>query len=111
MRIHDTYCNLGKDPEYKVLANGTPVVNFTVAVSNDYKPKDSEEWVKRPASWYNCKAFGAVADQMIDELSKGSRIKIIRAKYERTTTKKEDKFYENNDVNIFEYEVQHANNG
>ena len=107
MKIAETYCTLGKDPEYKVTDNGTPIAQFTVAVSNDYKPKGSDEWVKRPASWYNCVAFGEKADRVLEELEKGTRIKLTWAKYERRTYKdQEGNYKETNEVVINDYEIQ-----
>ena len=107
MKIAETYCTLGKDPEYKVTETGTPMVKFTVAVSNDFKDKSTDEWVKRPASWYNCVAFGKPADRVMEELEKGSRIKLTWAKYERRTYKdKEGNWKESNEVVVNDYELQ-----
>lgn len=66
---------LGKDPEIRYLPDGKMVVNATLATSNDYKNKQTEEWVKRPADWHNLVAFGAVGEQLAG-YKKGEKIAI-----------------------------------
>lgn len=106
MKIHNTYANLGKTPDYKVIGNGTPLVEFTVAVNKSRK-NDNGEWEKIATMWYNCKAFGEVADRIATELNIGSRILIKEARYETGTytTQEGEKRY-SNDVIIFDYELQ-----
>ena len=35
------------DAEIKSLENGNEVVNFTIAINDDYKPKDGTQWVEQ----------------------------------------------------------------
>jgi len=55
---------LGKDPEIRFDKNGKPIGSVTLATSNDYKPKGSDEWVKKPASWHNLVAFSKDAEAL-----------------------------------------------
>ncbi len=56
--------NLGKDPELKYTANGTPVCNFSLAVS-DYKDK---------TEWFNIVCFNKQAETAGQYLEKGKSI-------------------------------------
>jgi single-strand DNA-binding protein len=66
---------LGKDPEMKYLPNGNSVASATLATSNDYKPKDGGDWVKKPASWHRLTAFGKTAE-MLCEYRKGDKLTV-----------------------------------
>jgi len=61
--------HLGKDPEYKTLSNGNTVCEFSVAVSEKYKDKETTEW-------FNVVAFGKIADTLNKWLSKGDSVYI-----------------------------------
>ena len=56
--------NLGKDPELKYTANGTPVCNFSLAVT-DYKDK---------TEWFNIVCFNKQAETAGQYLEKGKSI-------------------------------------
>lgn len=56
--------NLGKDPELKYTANGTPVCNFSLAVS-DYKDK---------TEWFNIVCFNKQAETAGQYLEKGKQV-------------------------------------
>lgn len=47
--------NLGKDAELRYMANGAPLVEFSVAV-NEPKPKDSDK--EQHTEWFNCSWWG-----------------------------------------------------
>ena len=64
--------NLGKDPEVKQTASGA-VVNFTVAVNESWKDKNSGEKVEK-TEWINCSAFGKLAEIIGQYLQKGSSV-------------------------------------
>lgn len=103
--------NLGADPESRTFAAGSRKVTLRLAVSNDYKKKDSDEWVKRDPTWIDCECWGEVASQA-DALRKGNRIalsgKLIQDTWEdKTTGMKRSKHY----INVFEFEVQEKKGG
>lgn len=64
--------NLARDPEVKFLPSGTAVCEFTVAVSDWYKPKDGEG--KELTYWIRCKAWGKTAERIGDMFQKGKPI-------------------------------------
>ena len=71
------YCGfigrLGKDPETRNMPSGSSVCNFSIACSDDYKPKDGSEMVQR-TNWVNIVAFGKLGDICGKYLHKGSRV-------------------------------------
>jgi single-strand DNA-binding protein len=71
---------LTKDSEVRKTVKGKTVQTFSIAVNDDYKPKDSNEWVNR-AYFHNCVYFGE-----LDGLNKGVHI-LITGKL--TTSKSE----------------------
>ena len=71
---------LTKDSEVRKTPTGKTIKRFSIAVNDDYKPKDSDEWVNR-AYFHNCVYFGE-----LDGLNKGVHI-LITGKL--TTSKSE----------------------
>lgn len=71
---------LTRDCEIKKTTTGKTLQTFSIAVNDDYKPKDSSEWVNR-AYFHNCVYFGE-----LDGLNKGVHI-LITGKL--TTSKSE----------------------
>lgn len=59
---------LTKDSEVRKTGTGKTVQRFSIAVNDDYKPKDSSEWVNR-AYFHNCVYFGE-----LEGLNKGVHI-------------------------------------
>lgn len=55
--------NLGKDPEIKVMNNGTKKVSFSLATTERYKDKTTGE-AKDKTEWHNVIAWGPKADQI-----------------------------------------------
>jgi len=74
---------LTRDCEIRKTTSGKTIQRFSVAVNDDYKPKDSEEWVNR-AYFINCVYFGE-----LDGLNKGVHVlingKLITTKSETET--------------------------
>lgn len=64
--------NLGKDPELKFMADGTAVLNMSVAVTE--KKKEGSEWVDGNTSWYRVSLWRDKAEAAAEVLSKGSRV-------------------------------------
>lgn len=60
---------LGKDPELKYAASGTPMANFTMATDESYKDKDGNK-VDR-AEWHRIVVFNRQAETAANYLSKG----------------------------------------
>jgi single-strand DNA-binding protein len=61
--------NLGKDPEVKFMQNGTPVCNFSVATSEQWKDKEGQKQEK--TEWHRIVVWGKQAEACGQELKKG----------------------------------------
>lgn len=64
---------LGKDPEVKYTGGGKAVANFTVAVSESWKEKDSGER-KQSTEWFSVVMFGRQAEVAGEFMKKGSLV-------------------------------------
>ena len=67
--------NLGRDPETRHLASGDAVCNFSVAVTESWKDKNSGE-KKENTTWYRVNAFGKLAEICAQYIRKGSQVMI-----------------------------------
>jgi single-strand DNA-binding protein len=66
--------NLGKDPEFKVSADGKGICNLSLAVGQRVK-KDGE-WVDGKPMWFQVKFFGVQAEKIVDKFNKGNTVTI-----------------------------------
>ena len=64
--------NLGQDPETKFLPSGQAVCNFSIAVSESWKDKQSGE-IKERTEWMNIEVWGKQAEACQKYLQKGSQ--------------------------------------
>ena len=64
--------NLGRDPEMRYLPSGSPVTNFSVAVSRRWKSRDGED--KEETEWFNIDCFDRLAETANTYLSKGRQV-------------------------------------
>lgn len=64
--------NLGKDPETRYLPSGVAVCNFSIAVSESWKDKQTGEQKER-TEWINIETWGGIAEACQKYLSKGSQ--------------------------------------
>lgn len=65
--------NLGGDPDVRYTQSGTAVANFSVAVGEKWKDKQSGQ-VQEHTEWFKCSAFGATGENIGKYFSKGSGI-------------------------------------
>ncbi len=68
--------NLGGDPELKYLQSGTAVCNFSVAVSERWRDRQSNEQ-REKTTWYRVDVWGAQAETCNTYLSKGRQVMVI----------------------------------
>jgi single-strand DNA-binding protein len=80
--------NLGKDPEFNVTPDGTPVAKFTLAVNRNAKNRNGE-WVKE-TEWFNIVAWRQVAERCEKFLHKGSKVYIEGRLTQRKYTDREN---------------------
>lgn len=64
--------NLGRDPEMRYLPSGSPVTNFSVAVSRRFKSRDGED--REETDWFNVSCFDRLAETANEYLSKGKQV-------------------------------------
>lgn len=66
--------NLGKDPEMRFTASGTPVTSFSLAVNRSYSRPDGER--HEETEWFNIVAWNKLAETCNQHLGKGRRVYI-----------------------------------
>ena len=64
---------LGRDPEVKYMPSGSAVVNFSIAVGQSWKDKETGQ-KKEKTEWVRISAFGKLAEICGEYLSKGKQI-------------------------------------
>lgn len=67
--------NLGKDPELRSTPNGKSVCTFSIATSERYLDKVTNEW-KDITEWHNIVIWERLADYAAQRLKKGSKVYI-----------------------------------
>ncbi len=67
--------NLGGDPELRYLQSGQAVCNFSVAVSERWRDRNSGEQ-REKTTWYRVAAWGPLAETCNTYLSKGRQVMV-----------------------------------
>jgi single-strand DNA-binding protein len=79
---------LTKDPELRYGANGKPLARFSVVTSRRVKDQQSGEWSDMDTTFWDCVAFGQLAENVAESLAKGSAVIVTgRAAKEEWETK------------------------
>ncbi|MCP4596156.1 single-stranded DNA-binding protein [Neptuniibacter sp.] len=65
--------NLGGDPEVRYMPNGNAVTNITVATSESWKDKETDE-IQERTEWHKVVFFGRLAEVAGEYLRKGSQV-------------------------------------
>jgi len=81
--------NLGKDPEVRYTAGGTPVASFSLATTEKFKGK-SGEWEEK-TEWHNITLWAKLAELAGEFLSKGKSVYIEGKLSTRKWTDKDNK--------------------
>jgi single-strand DNA-binding protein len=68
--------NLGRDPEMRYLQSGTGVCSFSVAVSESWNDRQTNER-REKTTWYNVSAWGSLAETCNTYLKKGRQVMVI----------------------------------
>ena len=79
--------NLGKDPDFNVTPDGTPVAKFSLAVSRNTKNRNGER--VKETDWFNIVAWRQLAEICEKYLHKGSKVYIEGRLSQRKYTDKE----------------------
>lgn len=64
--------NLGRDPEMRFTQGGTPVTNFSVAVSRSWQSRDGE--LREETEWFRVVAWTRLAEIANEYLRRGSKV-------------------------------------
>lgn len=67
--------NLGQDPEIRYMPNGNAVANITLATSESWRDKQTNE-LKEKTEWHRVVLFGKLAEVANEYLHKGSQVYI-----------------------------------
>ena len=68
--------NLGGDPELRYLQSGQAVCNFSVAVSERWRDRNTNEQRER-TTWYRVAAWGGLGETCNQYLSRGRQVMVI----------------------------------
>ncbi len=64
--------NLGRDPEMRSTPTGQAVTSFSVASNHTYT--DNQGQRREETEWFNCSAFGKLAETCNQYLTKGQQV-------------------------------------
>jgi single-strand DNA-binding protein len=64
--------NLGRDPEMRYTASGTPVTSFSVATNRRWKSAEGED--REKTTWFRVSAWGQLAETCNQYLTKGQLV-------------------------------------
>ena len=66
--------NLGRDPEMRYSTSGSPMTSFSIASNRSYTTAAGER--REETEWFNCTAFGRLADTCNQYLTRGQQVYI-----------------------------------
>ena len=84
---------LGKDPEMRYIADGTPVTSFPVAVNWQEKGTTKTEWL-------NCSVWRDMAEDANQQLKKGDLVRMNGTVKTRLWEKEDGSFKKSIDVSV-----------
>lgn len=64
-------------PELRYSASGVAVAAFTVVTSRRVKDQSSGEWSDADTTYWDCKAFKQLAQNLVDSLDKGMEVIVV----------------------------------
>ena len=83
---------LTRDPEMRYSNAGKPVTRFAVVTSRRVKDQQTGEWEDRDTTFWECVAFGQLAENCAESLEKGTAVIVQgNAAQEEWTTKDGEK--------------------
>jgi single-strand DNA-binding protein len=80
---------LTADPELRFSAKGSPVAKFTVVTSRRVRDAQSGEWSDADTSFWDCVAFGQLAENIAESLTRGTAVLVAGRAAQRTWETKE----------------------
>lgn len=79
---------LTRDPELRFTGGGIPVASFSVVMSKRFK-EASGEWIEKDTSFYDCNAFGPLAENICNHLQKGQGVIGLGTMHQESYTAKD----------------------
>lgn len=73
---------LTRDPEMRFSASGKPVTQFSVVTSRRYKDETTGEWKDRDTTFWECVAFGTLAENIAESVLKGTAVIVTGNAYQ-----------------------------
>ena len=89
---------VGRDPEMRYTESGQGVTSFSVAENNRYKKANGEQ--VEETTWFNCNAWGRLAEVCNQYLSRGSQVMIVGRMTARTYDRNDGSTGLSLDVNV-----------
>lgn len=78
MKDHITIVgNVGADPEFRRLPDGTPVVSLRVASTDRRYDAKAGAWVDGLTSWYRVSVFRALGEHVAASVRRGQRVVVL----------------------------------
>lgn len=62
------------EPELKYSGNGKPYTRFTIATDRRELNKTTNQWESKDSTFWNCTAFGPLAENIAESLAKGTAV-------------------------------------
>jgi single-strand DNA-binding protein len=80
--------NVTRDPELKFLNSGQAALRLSVAVNRRWQNRQTQEWEEK-VSYFEIVAYGALAENAANSLSKGARV-IVNGRLEQRSWETEN---------------------
>lgn len=79
--------NATRDPELRFTPSGQPNCTFGLAVNRRWQNKQTNEWEEQ-VSFFNVVAWGSLADNVAESITKGTRV-VVTGRMEQRTYEKD----------------------
>lgn len=66
--------NISQEPDLKFSQSGKAWVRFSVVTSARFFNKETQKWEEKDATFWNCAAFGKLAENIAESAVKGTRV-------------------------------------
>jgi single-strand DNA-binding protein len=101
--------NVGRDPEMKYTPSGQAVTSFSVASNHKYKTASGEQ--REDVEWFNCSAWGKLAEVCNQYLTKGQQVYIEGRLKSRTYQTQNGETRFSNDVMVSQFQFLGSRSG
>jgi single-strand DNA-binding protein len=82
---------LTRDPELRTTNSGKMVASFGIAENKRIYDKDAGDWKDSDPTFYDCSAFGPMAENIIENLSRGQLVVVAGVHRQRSWQDKDGK--------------------